>query len=198
MCPFSTSSSTSFPGRRPHGACWVASQSQYDIGTRQFGRRFLIGNAVAGGVFLVARVVPYAASPCRGTFYDNRYSLPPSTIELCLANVPGKMFASFTSMVLSAILRWATIMIDSTQWMPEQHEIANRKFALYKERLRPLIAAANLYPPSPQQKPLGWSTRIAQTPWLWHDTRPYLRRKKLGARALDALYLLSWLKAFYS
>ena len=77
-------------------------------------------------------------------------------IELYLENVPGETDASFTSMLRSATLGWATIMIDTTRWSPEQHEIAQREFALYKERLRPLIASGNLYHILPRPKKQRW------------------------------------------
>jgi alpha-galactosidase len=59
-------------------------------------------------------------------------------------------------MLRSATLGWATIMIDTTQWTPEQREIAKREFALYKEKLRPQIAAANLYHILPRPNGKRW------------------------------------------
>jgi alpha-galactosidase len=77
-------------------------------------------------------------------------------VELYLENVPGDTLASFTSMLRSATLGWATIMIDTTKWTTEQKEIAKREFALYKEKLRPLIAGANLYHILPRPNGKRW------------------------------------------
>jgi alpha-galactosidase len=87
----------------------------------------------------------YDPLACRRAFYDASYPLPPSMVELYLENVPGDTLESFASMLRSATLGWATIMIDTSQWSPEHKEIAKREFKIYKEKLRPLIAAANLY-----------------------------------------------------
>ena len=128
--------------------------------------RLLFENCVNGGRLVDFGVVKrvhyicvtdiYDPQACRRAFYDASYPLPPSMVELYLENVPGETLASFTSMLRSAMLGWATIMIDTTQWTPEQREIAKREFTLYKEKLRPQIAAANLYHILPRPNGNRW------------------------------------------
>ena len=116
----------------------------------------LVDYGVIKRVHYICVTDSYDPHTCRRAFYDSSYPLPPSMIELYLENVPGDTSASFTSMLRSAMLGWATIMIDTTQWTPEQHEIAKREFSLYKEKLRPLIASANLYHILPRPLKKRW------------------------------------------
>ena len=93
----------------------------------------LVDYGVVKRVHYFSATDTYDPQTCRRAFYDSSYPLPPSMIELYLANVPGKTLASFTSMLRSATLGWATIMIDTTQWTPEQHKIAKRVCAIQRE-----------------------------------------------------------------
>jgi alpha-galactosidase len=101
----------------------------------------------------------------RRAFYDASYPLPPSMIELYLANVPGDTLASFRSMLRSAMLGWATIMIDTSQWTPEQHQAAKKEFACYKTELRPFIASADLYHLTPRPNGKRWEA------YQYHDPK---------------------------
>src|SRR5262249_51172754 len=134
----------------------ATAEGYYDVydQLRRENPHLLFEDCVNGGKLVdfgvVKRVHYFSATDtydpitCRRAFYDSSYPLPPSMVELYLANMPGKTAATFTSMLRSAMLGWATIMIDTTKWSPEQHKIAKREFSTYKERLRPLIAGANL------------------------------------------------------
>ena len=51
---------------------------------------------------------------------------------------------------------WMTMMLDTTTWSSEQHEAARRAFALYKERLRPLIRDAQLFHVSARPDGVHW------------------------------------------
>lgn len=101
----------------------------------------------------------------RRAFYDASYPLPPSMIELYLANVPGDTLDSFKSMLRSAMLGWATIMIDTSQWTPKQHQAAKKEFVLYKERLRPFITSADLYHLTPRPNGKHWEA------YQYHDSK---------------------------
>jgi alpha-galactosidase len=48
-------------------------------------------------------------------------------------------------MLRSGMMGWFSLMLDSTAWTDEQHAAARAEFALYKEKLRPLIREADLY-----------------------------------------------------
>ena len=51
---------------------------------------------------------------------------------------------------------WITIMTDTTAWTAEQHAQARNAFALYKEKLRPLIRDARLYHVSARPDGVRW------------------------------------------
>ncbi len=77
-------------------------------------------------------------------------------IELYLDKTRGDTLASFKAMLRSAMLGWCTIMMDTTQWTAEEHQAAKRDFALYKQRLRPLIGSADLYHVLPRPNGKRW------------------------------------------
>lgn len=116
----------------------------------------LVDFGVAKRVHYICVTDSYDPWTCRRAFYDASYPLPPSMIELYLANVPGDTLASFKSMLRSATLGWATIMIDTSQWTPEQHQAAKEEFRRYKENLRPFIASGNLYHLTPRPNGKHW------------------------------------------
>jgi alpha-galactosidase len=92
----------------------------------------------------------------RRAFYDSSYALPPSMCECYVADQRGRTPANLLYMLRSGMMGWCTIMCDTTRWTPEQHVAAKREFALYKERLRPLIAKGNLYHISPRPDGVQW------------------------------------------
>jgi alpha-galactosidase len=91
----------------------------------------------------------------RRALHDSVYFMPPSMCECYVENHPGKTPANFVSMLRSGMMGWCTIMLNMARWTPEQNAAGRRQFALYKERLRPLIRSADLYHISP--RPDGWN-----------------------------------------
>jgi hypothetical protein len=81
----------------------------------------------------------------RRAFYDTSYALPPGACECYVANHPGKTLGNFVYMLRSGMMGWCTIMLNMSQWTPEQRTAGKRQFDLYKQKLRPLISNANLY-----------------------------------------------------
>ena len=68
-------------------------------------------------------------------------------------------------MLRSGMMGWCTIMLNMARWTPEQAAAGKRQFDRYKEKLRPLIASADLYHVSP--RPDGWNWDGLQ----YHDGR---------------------------
>ena len=92
----------------------------------------------------------------RRAFYDASYVLPPAMCECYIEQHPGRTPANFLYMLRSGMMGWCTIMLDTTRWTPEQHNLAKRQFALYKSELRPLIRNADLYHVSQRPDGVNW------------------------------------------
>ena len=118
------------------------------------GRLFDFG--VAKRVHYICMSDDFAPLPIRKCFYDSSYPFPPSMLEAYIANHPGQTIANFRYMLRSAMMGWCTIMCDTSQWTPKQHEAAKREFKIYKERLRPSIASADLYHVLPRPDGKNW------------------------------------------
>src|SRR5262249_18578613 len=58
---------------------------------------------------------------------------------------PTPHIDNFRYMLRSGMMGWVTIMLDTTAWTAEQHTAAKQEFQLYKDELRSLIRAADLY-----------------------------------------------------
>ena len=59
-------------------------------------------------------------------------------------------------MLRSGMMGWLTVMQDTNAWTPEEHAAAKQEFALYKEKLRPLIRDADLYHISARPDGVHW------------------------------------------
>ena len=92
----------------------------------------------------------------RRAFYDASYLIPPAMCECYIAQHPGKTDANFLYMLRSGMMGWCTIMLDTTQWTPRQHDLAKRLFETYKSKLRPLINGADLYHVSDRPDGIRW------------------------------------------
>lgn len=92
----------------------------------------------------------------RRAFYDAVFALPPAMCECYIENIAVRSLAHFRFMLRSGMMGWCTIMTDTTKWTPEQHEVATRQFALYKEQLRPLIRGADVYHVSERPDGVRW------------------------------------------
>ncbi len=116
----------------------------------------LVDFGVAGRVHYICATDYYDPMSLRRAFYDASYPLPPSMIEGYVADHPGKTIANFKYMLRSGTIGWCTIMLDTTRWTPEQKAAAKREFALYKQKLRPLIANGDIYHVLPHPADDGW------------------------------------------
>jgi hypothetical protein len=92
----------------------------------------------------------------RRAFYDASYALPPAMCECYVAQVPTPDLAQFVYVLRSGMMGWCTIMTDTSKWTPQEHEAAKKQFALYKQRLRPLIQSADLYHVSDRPDGVHW------------------------------------------
>jgi hypothetical protein len=92
----------------------------------------------------------------RQAFYDASYALPPAMCECYVANHPGQSLDDFRTMLRSGMMGWCTIMIDMSQWSPAQRATARRQFQIYREVLRPLIAAADVHHLEPRPDGVRW------------------------------------------
>ena len=77
-------------------------------------------------------------------------------LESYVEKWPTPRPGNFLYMLRSGMMGWMSIMMDTTAWTPEQHEVARQAFALYKQRLRPLIRDAQLYHVSNRPDGVHW------------------------------------------
>jgi hypothetical protein len=107
------------------------------------GRMVDFGSAAHGDYFSTTDTYDPLAN--RRAFFDASYVLPPAMLESYVANYPAPRIENFRYALRSGMLGWFSLMLDATQWTSEQRAAAQREFALYKSKLRPLIRAADLY-----------------------------------------------------
>ena len=101
------------------------------------------GSASHGDYFSITDV--YDPLSNRQAFYDASQVLPAAMLEDYVEKWPTPTLQNFRYMLRSGMMGWLTIMQDTNAWTPEQHAAASAEFALYKQRLRPLIRDADLY-----------------------------------------------------
>ncbi len=118
------------------------------------GRMVDFGSAAHGDYFSITD--SYDPLSNRRAFFDTSYMLPPAMLESYVEKWPTPHLENFLYMLRSGMMGWLTIMLDTTQWTPEQHEAARAAFALYKERLRPLIRDAELFHVSLRPDGVRW------------------------------------------
>jgi hypothetical protein len=107
------------------------------------GRMVDFGSAAHGDYFSMTDTYDPLAN--RRAFYDASYVLPPAMLESYVENYPAARIENFRYVLRSGMLGWFSLMLDASQWTREQREAAQREFALYKSRLRPLIRDADVY-----------------------------------------------------
>lgn len=107
------------------------------------GRMVDFGSASHGDYFSITDT--YDPISNRRAFYDASYELPPAMLEDYIEKWPTPRIENLLYMLRSGMMGWATIMLDTSAWTPEQHTAAKQAFALYKQQLRPLIRDARLY-----------------------------------------------------
>jgi hypothetical protein len=107
------------------------------------GRMVDFGSASHGDYFSITDT--YDPLSNRRAFFDTSYELPAAMLEDYIEKWPTPRIENFLYMLRSGMMGWATIMLDTSVWTPEQHEAAKKSFALYKEELRPFIRDAQIY-----------------------------------------------------
>jgi len=118
------------------------------------GRMVDFGSAAHGDYFSITDT--YDPLSNRRAFYDASYALPPAMLESYVEKWPVPKPENFLYMLRSGMMGWTTIMQDTTAWSTEQHDAARRAFALYKQKMRPLIRDAGLYHISDRPDGIHW------------------------------------------
>ena len=118
------------------------------------GRMVDFGSAAHGDYFSITDT--YQPLDNRRAFYDTSYALPPAMLESYIEKWPAPELPNFLYMLRSGMMGWMTMMLDTTAWTREQHDAAQRAFALYKAELRPLIRDADLYHVSERPDGVHW------------------------------------------
>ncbi len=111
------------------------------------GRMVDFGSAAHGDYFSITDT--YDPLSNRRAFYDASFLFPPAMLEAYVERWEPKASPpdanSFKYMLRSGMMGWFSVMIDTSNWTPQQHNIAQREIQIYKDQLRPLIRAADLY-----------------------------------------------------
>jgi alpha-galactosidase len=107
------------------------------------GRMVDFGSAAHGDYFSATDTYDPLAN--RRAFFDASYVLPPAMLESYVQNYPAPRLENLRYMLRSGMLGWFSLMLDASQWTAQQREAAQREFALYKARLRPLIRTGDVY-----------------------------------------------------
>jgi hypothetical protein len=118
------------------------------------GRMVDFGSAAHGDYFSITDT--YDPLSNRRAFFDTSYVLPAAMLESYVEKWPTPHPENFLYVLRSGMMGWVTIMLDTTAWSAEQHEVARHAIALYKERLRPLIRDARLYHVSERPDGVRW------------------------------------------
>jgi hypothetical protein len=118
------------------------------------GRMVDFGSAAHGDYFSITD--SYDPLSNRRAFYDASHVLPPAMLETYVEKWPVPRIENFRYMLRSGMMGWLTIMLDTTVWSEEQHQVAKAEFELYKTKLRPFIREAELYHISPRPDGVHW------------------------------------------
>ncbi len=111
------------------------------------GRMVDFGSAAHGDYFSITDT--YDPLSNRRAFYDASFLLPPAMLEAYVERWEPKTTAadanSFRYMLRSGMMGWFSVMIDTSNWTSQQHDIARREIQTYKDQLRQLIRNADLF-----------------------------------------------------
>ena len=118
------------------------------------GRMVDFGTAAHGDYFSITDT--YDPLSNRRAFFDTSHVLPAAMLESYVEKWPTPHIENFLYMLRSGMMGWLTVMLDTTQWTPEQHTVAKNAIALYKQNLRPLIRDARLYHVSERPDGVQW------------------------------------------
>jgi hypothetical protein len=118
------------------------------------GRMVDFGSAAHGDYFSITD--SYDPLSNRRAFYDASHLLPPPMLEDYVEKWPTPRIENFRYMLRSGMMGMLTIMQDTNVWTPQEHTAAKAEFALYKQKLRPLIRDADLYHVSSRPDGVHW------------------------------------------
>ncbi len=118
------------------------------------GRMVDFGSASHGDYFSITDT--YDPLSNRRAFYDTSYLMPAAMLEDYVQQWPAPKIENFRYMLRSGMMGMLTVMQDTNAWTPEQHAAAKAEFALYKEKLRPLVRDASLYHVAPRPDGVHW------------------------------------------
>jgi hypothetical protein len=118
------------------------------------GRMVDFGSASHGDYFSITD--SYDPLSNRQAFYDASQLLPAAMLEDYVEKWPTPFVENFRYMLRSGMMGWLTVMQNTNGWTLEEHAAAKQEFALYKEKLRPLIRDADLYHISARPDGLHW------------------------------------------
>ena len=118
------------------------------------GRMVDFGSASHGDYFSITD--SYDPVSNRRAFYDASHVLPAAMLEDYVEKWPTPKIENFRYMLRSGMMGMLTIMQDTNTWTAEEHAAAKAEFALYKQKLRPLIRDAELYHVSERPDGIHW------------------------------------------
>ena len=118
------------------------------------GRMVDFGSASHGDYFSITD--SYDPVSNRRAFYDASHVLPAAMLEAYVEKWPTPKIENFRYMLRSGMMGLLTVMQDTNTWTPEEHAAAKAEFALYKQKLRPLIRDAELYHVSERPDGIHW------------------------------------------
>jgi alpha-galactosidase len=118
------------------------------------GRMVDFGSASHGDYFSITD--SYDPLSNRRAFYDASHVLPAAMLEDYVEKWPAPRIENFLYMLRSGMMGMLTVMQDTNAWTAEQHTAAKAEFALYKQKLRPLIRDADLYHISARPDGVHW------------------------------------------
>ena len=118
------------------------------------GRMVDFGSAAHADYFSI--VDSYDPVSNRQAFYDASHVLPPAMLETYVKEWPAKRIENFRYMLRSGMMGWFTLMLDTTTWSKQQHDVARAELDFYKTTLRQLIREADLYHVSARADGKGW------------------------------------------
>jgi hypothetical protein len=118
------------------------------------GRMVDFGSAAHGDYLSITDT--YDPLSNRRAFYDASHVLPPAMLEAYVEKWPVPRIENFRYMLRSGMMGWLTIMLDTTAWSAEQHNVAKAEFELYRSTLRLFIRNAELYHISARPDGVHW------------------------------------------
>ena len=118
------------------------------------GRMVDFGSASHGDYFSITD--SYDPLSNRRAFYDASHVLPAPMLEDYVEKWPAPRIENFLYMLRSGMMGMLTIMQDTNAWTAKEHAAAKAEFALYKQKLRPLIRDADLYHVSARPDGVHW------------------------------------------